>query len=106
MKQIGLISLFFINYLIGQQNSTVYLIFNDSELTFQDLNRKVNFLIDNSNASKMNFEIIHFSTNSESLKTWKHKKNNVSYKPSLSHCSFNLCQSVSSIFNATRTTES
>lgn len=106
MKQFGLISVFFINYLIGQQNSTVYLIFNDSELTYQDLNRKVNFLIDNSNASKMNFEIIHFSTNSESLKSWKHKKNNLSYKPSLSDCSFNLCQSVASIFNATRTTES
>lgn len=106
MKNLLIILTLFSNLALAQSGVKVFLIFDNSDLAFADVQRKVNFLIDNVNCKKVNFEIIHFSNSIEIDNSWSRKKNIVQYKPIKTTCEFNICTYLTSILSLMKTSES
>ena len=106
MKRLILLFLLYFQTAIGQTSPKVYFFFNDSELSFQDIQRKINFLIETSNIAKSSVEIIHFTERSELSSAWKIKKTQVKYSTTIRTCDFNLCSHISAILSVTKTNDS
>jgi hypothetical protein len=106
MKYLLLLLLFIAPYVYSQGNATFYFIFNDSKLSRDDIKRKMNFLIENSDAKKTKFEIVHYSNKFEEYNSWSSNKSSVNYKPTRIGCEFDLCSTLSSIFSITKTDKS
>jgi hypothetical protein len=106
MKNI-LIILFFFSFQVFAQNETkFYFIFNDSKLSVNDIKKKINFLLEHSDAKKISFELLHYSLNAEIPESWVFQKNQVSYKPSKIGCEFNICDKITNIIELTKTEKS
>jgi hypothetical protein len=106
MKNI-LIILFFFSFRVYAQNETkFYFIFNDSELSANDIKRKINFIIENSDSKKISFKLLHYSVKTENDDSWTINKKQVSYKPSKIGCEFNVCNTISTIISLTKTEKS
>jgi len=106
MKYIIIIFLLISHLTFAQSNATFYFIFNDSELSVEDVQRKVNFIIENCDAKKAKFEIVHFSSKTEEYKNWTVNKSTVNYKPTKIGCEFDLCTNLSAILSITKTAKS
>lgn len=106
MKYLILFFVFSTKLVLSQGNATFYLIFNDSKLIGEDIKRKVNFLIENSEAKKTKFEIVHFSNKSEEYTSWQINKSTVNYKPTRKGCDFDICKNLSGSLSITRTDKS
>lgn len=106
MKYIITIFLLISNLTFAQRNATFYFIFNDSGLSVDDITRKVNFIVENSDSKKAKFEIVHFSSKSEEFKNWTVNKSTVNYKPTKIECEFDLCSNLSAILSITKTAKS
>ncbi len=106
MKSILFILLFCSFKVIAQKESKFYFIFNDSELSSNDIKRKINFLIENSNSKKLSFELLHYTNKTEQSETWITNKKSVFYKPTKITCDFNYCDKVSTIISLTQSSKS
>ena len=98
--------LFFSNAVFCQNNVKFYFIFEDSEISSSDIKRKMNFIIQNSDSKKISYDILHFSTQMESMESWEIDKNIVNYRPSKIGCEYNSCSNLSSIISLTKTDKS
>ena len=90
----------------SQVETTFFFIFNDSELSSSDIKRKINFLIENTDAKKVRFELLHYTSKSENKEDWTLNKNSIFYKPSIVNCDFNVCNNLSPIISVTKTEKS
>jgi hypothetical protein len=106
MKKLLFITIFITQYAFAQSNATFYFIFNDTKLTKEDIKRKINFIIESSDAKKTKFEVIHFTNKNEAIDSWPLGKSVVNYKPTRITCEFDLCVNVTAILSVTKTGKS
>jgi len=90
----------------SQKKIKVIFVYNDSQLSSQQIKEKTNFFISTVGVKKCSFEIYHFTNNKEEMAVWPILNSNVVYTPSKKECDFNFCKSLFSLVSYTKTIKS